>query len=103
MSDFTVTTPGIAIQLEVPQSLLTNSTNLNLVFETTDGATKVGPFAAASATSINGNPCAQYVTTGTDFLVAGLYYVELLYTATGETLPSSTKRPFPTVDVSSRL
>jgi hypothetical protein len=103
MSDFTCTTPGIAIQLEVPSSLLSNSTNPQLKFQTTDESTTVGPFAATAATSINGNPCAQYVTTGTDFTVPGLYYVELLYLETGQTLSSSTKRPFPTIIVDARL
>lgn len=109
MADFNIGDPGVAITLRVltydangnliPDPIPAGSTNIKITFL----GEKTQHREQFTATSIDGGLKAQYVTTGSDFTVADMYDMQLLYQAPGAPAPTSSVDPDARIVVRARL
>lgn len=99
---FTVGTPGVPLQTEVPTGFAATATNFGFVFEGLNTNTRLR-VTATPGTSDNGNPCLSYTTTGADFLVPDVYLWEVEYLPNGNALTATDVPPFGQLVVAERL
>lgn len=99
---FTVGTPGVPLQMEVPSGFAASASSFSFVFEGLQSKVRFS-VTVNSGTSANGNPCMSYVTTGLEFTVADVYLWELQYTPNGFSVSATDIPPFGQLVVADRL